>query len=367
MNLELPSVVLGQKMMEHSPPFDIFKGVQYPSYDRSTRIQSILQSIEELRGDSTLDIIHRSIFSTDLIGRVHDTDYIEFLYKTSERLKQAPPIRVPVIDKKDKTKASVIEVPAFEYPTVFPHGITARSQNAVSNQGVYSFDTETPIMGNTYEVALDAAMTSLTGADMLLHGKRNVYVLTRPSGHHAEHGRMGGYCYFNNAAIASQYLYDKTSSQIAILDIDAHHGNGTQDIFYNTRNVYYVSIHSDPSQSAPYFSGFEDEIGAGLGLGANKNISLSLGSGEKEFFPALDIAIGEIRQQTPKFLVVSFGSDGHQQDPVGLFTLETKSYKHIAKRIASLNIPILSVQEGGYGPAVGENVVSYLQGFSSKI
>jgi acetoin utilization deacetylase AcuC-like enzyme len=210
-------------------------------------------------------------------------------------------------------------------------------------------------------VARSAVDTALTGAKYVFNGERVVYSLCRPPGHHAGYKAMGGYCYFNNAAIAAHYLSEHGS--VALLDIDFHHGNGTQSIFYNRSDVLYVSIHADPHVKFPYSSGFEDERGAGEGLGFNKNYPLPLGTRDARYSTVLLKVLGDIRDFNPDFLVVSAGFDTYEKDPIGGFKLTIPFYKTIGREIAKLRLPTLIIQEGGYAAnALGKMVYTFLGG-----
>lgn len=211
------------------------------------------------------------------------------------------------------------------------------------------FDVGTPIMYNTYEIAWKAARVALTGAQMILDDEEVVYALTRPPGHHARSDMCGGYCYFNNAALAAEYLSTHADLYVAILDLDYHHGNGTQEIFYDRDDVLYISIHGDPQEAYPY-TGYQDEIGVGEGRGYNMNMPLPKGSGGKDYLKALEVACDEINRYDPEVLIISMGFDTHAEDPIGGFCLKESDFFAIGRAIDHLKIPKLFVQEGGYNP-----------------
>jgi len=212
------------------------------------------------------------------------------------------------------------------------------------------FDTGTPILHNTFETAKRAVDVTLTAASIVESGTDTVYALVRPPGHHATRNLCGGYCYFNNAAIAANYLIKRGTDRIVILDLDFHHGNGTQEIFYNTDLVYYISIHGDPKIFYPWISGKESEVGEGPGEGFNLNLPLPPHANWERYSEALSYAVREIRDYYPDVLIVSLGFDTHKEDPVGKFDLEDEDYARIAKQISKLKLPTLVVQEGGYNP-----------------
>lgn len=361
MNKELTAIV-SEKSIEHSPPFGTFDGVQKPSYDKPERAIAIINALRALNATTDIEITQPREFGMPLIYNVHDQAYIDHLKLISEQMAQKPPVLVAEIVDPIKKTAVIKEYAAFTYPSVFPHGLNPKSSNIEAVKGIYSFDIATPIMGNTYELALIAAYTALTGADMLKQGKNLAYALCRPPGHHAERSRMGSYCYINNAALAAHYLTNQTKERVGIIDIDAHHGNGTQEIFYETPDVFYTSIHGDSSNIPPYYSGYSDEKGIGRGFGYNLNIPLPLGSNDEKFLDALDSIIYRMRQFLPRYLIISLGFDGFKNDPLKIFNLTTDGYAEAARRIGALGIPTLSIQEGGYSiPDLGENLAVFLK------
>lgn len=230
----------------------------------------------------------------------------------------------------------------------------------------FTMDTYTPILPGTYFASVSAVNVALTGGELLLLKKEQlIYALCRPPGHHAETARMGGYCYFNNAAIVAQYL--SQFGKVAILDIDFHHGNGTQEIFYDRSDVLYISIHADPRQKFPYSSGFPWERGVGRGFGFTKNYPLPLGLSELTYQKVLLKTLSDIKMFNPAFLIVSAGFDTYIHDPIGGFKLTIPFYKTIGEMINSLKLPTLIVQEGGYAiKDLGNIVVSFFRGFQTN-
>jgi acetoin utilization deacetylase AcuC-like enzyme len=230
--------------------------------------------------------------------------------------------------------------------------------------GAYSFDASSPIAPGTWESAYWSAQTALTALAGLLAGEPAAFALCRPPGHHAGRDYLGGYCYLNNAAIAAEAARAAGRERVAILDVDYHHGNGTQDIFYARGDVLFVSIHADPRMDYPYYWGHEDEAGAGAGDGATLNLPLPRGADLAAYLPALDRALARIAGFAPELLVVSYGADTFAGDPISHFRLETPDYAALARRIAALGLPSLIVMEGGYAvSALGANVASFLAGF----
>jgi acetoin utilization deacetylase AcuC-like enzyme len=186
----------------------------------------------------------------------------------------------------------------------------------------------------------------VSAADLVLQGEQIVYALCRPPGHHAERRVYGGFCYFNNAAIAAHRLAER--GRVALMDIDYHHGNGSQDIFYQRDDVFVVSLHGHPNHAYPYFSGFADECGHGAGLGFNRNYPLPEGLGDPQYLEVLEQALRDVRQFKPTWLVISLGVDIMRGDPTGSFLLTTQGMRRIGQAIGGMGVPTLVVQEGGY-------------------
>ncbi len=251
-------------------------------------------------------------------------------------------------------------------PAVFPVG----SANQVAPQtaggllGFYSFDAGATLVEGTWQAIKASQDVALTAADLIAIGERVAFALCRPPGHHAGAATMGGYCYLNNAAIAAQRLLEKGAERITILDIDYHHGNGTQEIFYDRGDIQVISIHADPRFAYPYFYGHADERGRGAGQGTNLNLPLPLGTDFPAWGAALEAASTTIGEFDPAALVVSLGVDTFEGDPISQFRLQTESYPGIGVRIRQLDLPTLFVMEGGYAvEEIGANVTGVLSGF----
>jgi acetoin utilization deacetylase AcuC-like enzyme len=230
--------------------------------------------------------------------------------------------------------------------------------------GLYSMDTATPVTAGTWEAAYWSAQATLTGWSLLRAGERAAYVLTRPPGHHAGHDFFGGYCYINNAAVVAQAARDAGLARVAILDVDYHHGNGTQAIFYERADVFYASLHGDPRTEYPYFLGHADERGEGAGLGFNANWPLPAGTGGAAWFAALAEARGALAAFRPELLIVSLGLDTFEDDPISHFKLTRADFTRLGAELSALGWPTLLLQEGGYAnEALGLNVRAVLDGF----
>ncbi len=229
--------------------------------------------------------------------------------------------------------------------------------------GYYSFDGGAPFVAGTWQAVRAAHDVALTGADLLSAGEMAAFALTRPPGHHAGSAFAGGYCYINNAAVAAQRLRETGARRVAILDIDYHHGNGTQEIFYRRGDVMVVNLHADPLTEFPYFLGHADERGDGDGAGANLNLPLPHGTGWDGWASALEEACRAVMEARPDALIVSLGVDTFENDPISQFQLSAAAYPRIGARIAALGLPTLYVMEGGYAVAeIGENAVGVLSG-----
>ena len=228
----------------------------------------------------------------------------------------------------------------------------------------YSFDAGTPITAGTWRAAYAAAQVALTGAGKLAAGAPAVFALCRPPGHHAAADAYGGYCFLNNAAIAAQALRDAGAARVAVLDVDYHHGNGTQAIFYDRADVLFLSLHSDPRAEFPYFLGYADETGSGAGEGANVNYPMPHGTGYDVWSLALEDACRRIAAWGADMLVVSLGVDTFEGDPISRFRLKSPDFITCGARLARLRLPTLFVMEGGYAVEdIGINAVNVLSGF----
>ena len=303
------------------------------------RIKSILS---ELESTSLFDHIPVSHYPERHLLAVHDPGFVRFLKKVCAN--------VPV-------EKSV-------YPYVFPIRNAARPPKDLPiRAGYYCIDTFTPLNQNAYLAAKGAVNCALTAADCILEGYLAAYALVRPPGHHAEYNVFGGFCYFNSTAIAANYL--SRYGKVAILDIDYHHGNGQQTIFYHRSDVLTISIHGHPSFAYPYFSGFKDETGEGEGEGFNVNYPLQETLDGNGYRIVLEKAIRKIQRFDPHFLIVALGLDVAKGDPTGTWNLVAKDFEQNGLLIGQTGYPILVVQEGGYRVrSMGVNARHFFQGLS---
>lgn len=274
---------------------------------------------------------------------VHDADFVSFL-RTAHA---------------DWTAFAGAEAAAM--PNVHPRGAAARRPSGpVGKLGWYTGDMACEITDGTWPAAYAAAQGAATAAQLVAEGSACAYALCRPPGHHAGSDRAMGFCYLNNAAIAAEELR-KRFDRVAILDVDVHHGNGTQEIFYDRGDVYFASIHGDPDQYYPFYWGYADQRGEGMGEGTTLNLPFPVGSGDGPFLDALAAALDGIRGFAAQALVLSLGVDASVHDPHGRHTVSDAGFQRMAERIAQLNLPIVIVQEGGYASAaLGETVADIL-------
>jgi len=301
------------------------------------RIDAIL---EELDKTDIFQKIAPRHFSDKHIRAVHDNGFVDYLERVCTGLDEDTAI----------------------YPYVFPvRNRTRPPKDLAIRAGYYCIDTFTPLTGNAYLAAKKAVDCSLTAAKQLLEDCRIAYALVRPPGHHAEPATFGGFCYFNSSAAAAHLL--SSYGTVAMLDVDYHHGNGQQEIFYERGDVLTISIHGNPRYTYPYFSGFKGEKGRGPGRGLNYNFPLPENIGGERHRESLREALKRIERFQPRFLVVPLGLDTAREDPTGSWTLETPDFEEMGRMIGALRLPTLVVQEGGYDTRVlGINARSFLSG-----
>jgi acetoin utilization deacetylase AcuC-like enzyme len=328
----------------HATDQVLFEGHPYSVEEIPARAEVILKAIREAEIGAVLTPNDHGI---DPILRVHTKDYVTFLSTIYEAYTTLYPQENAV------------------FPGTFATRFTGRKPKAMYGLlGYYAFGWGSPILEGTWEAAYWSAQCSLSAADEVLRGE-TAYALTRPPGHHASTDLYGGFCYLNNAAIATRHLqHERKDTKVAILDIDFHHGNGTQMIFYADPSVLFCSLHADPNESYPYYWGFADECGIGQGEGFNCNWPLPLDTCDDEYLLALDEALAAIRTFSPNALVISCGMDTIQGDPVGGLNLSLEGLREVGRRIAALGLPAVIVQEGGYlYDQLGDCAVAFLQAF----
>ncbi|MFQ5399135.1 MAG: histone deacetylase family protein [Anaerolineae bacterium] len=284
------------------------------------------------------------------IGEVHEYGMINLLQNAFNRLSQ-------------RSKKSWLLPNTFR----LSYGSKHKPLSLWGLLGYYCFDTSSPIFEHTWDAAYWSAQTALSAAALVAAGGEPMaYALCRPPGHHAATDMFGGFCYLNNAAIAANWLVQQ-GHRVAILDLDYHHGNGTQSIFYGRSDVLFCSVHADPLREYPYYWGYADEFGAGVGKGFNFNFPLPLGVGEAEYFEAVRSALDTIRLYVPDTLVLSLGVDTRDGDPLGRFSLTTDSFARLGRQIGENGWPIVVIQEGGYQlDTLGKDIVAFLSALAES-
>jgi acetoin utilization deacetylase AcuC-like enzyme len=326
---------------------ELYGGELVQPFERPSRAEMVIKAVREF---GLGDINEPEAFSLDPVLAVHDADFIAFLETVWQEWQRIG------------NTGEVI-------PNVWP---TRRMQCRIPRHiegkvGYYALAAETSITEGTWPAALASKDVALTGAQGLLEGERGMFSLCRPPGHHAARDMFGGYCFLNNAAISAQYLRDHGAPRVAILDIDFHHGNGTQDIFYERDDVLFCSLHGDPEDAFPHFLGYADETGVGAGTGYNRNYPMPPGTLFTPWRESLTDALANIGEFSPQYLVVSLGVDAFENDPISFFKLSSTDFLTTGKMIGSLKIPTLFVMEGGYDvDEVGINVVNVLKGFEAQ-
>jgi acetoin utilization deacetylase AcuC-like enzyme len=327
------------RQFAHAPAIEIHNGRIEPCAETPARAQAILDALaatERPRDHGEAPIL-----------RVHPQPYVDFLKSAHT-----------------DWLAAGREGDAIPYAFPVAHRRPLKLDRIDARLGRYAYDTCTPIAEGTWTSAYWNVQTALSALEALDQGDRNAFALCRPPGHHCGADYMGGYCYLNSAAIAAEAAIASGKSRVAILDIDYHHGNGTQDIFWRRGDVFFASIHADPATDYPFYWGHADETGEAEGEGATFNLPLPRGTSLAAFQQALDTALDRIAAFAPDLLICSYGADTYAGDPISYFAIETGDYSAIGSRIRSLELPTLIVMEGGYAvDALGANVAAFLSGF----
>ncbi len=333
--------VLDDRQRVHDPKMFMANGTRLPNPEQPERIE-VLRAGAEAAGCKFEAPADHGIGP---IAALHSPEYLVFLETIHERWSRIEGASDEVI------------------PNIHPDRRTASyPRSAVGQAGFHQADTSCPISAGTWEAAYWSAQTALSGADAVMAGDRAVYALSRPPGHHAFGDLAGGFCFLNNSAIAAE-AFLKAGLRPAILDVDVHHGNGTQGIFYHRRDVLTVSIHADPIRFYPFFWGHADERGIGEGLGYNLNIPLPRGTDDAGYLDALGTALRRIQMFGADVIVLALGLDAHENDPFQGFKVTTDGFARIAEAILNLGTPTLIVQEGGYLQRdLGANLTSFLSG-----
>ena len=328
----------------HDPKHFLSSGAPQPNPEQPARVDALLGAVRmlgypvEAPGDHGLGPV----------AAVHTAEYLVFLRSIHERWKRIEGASEEVI------------------PNIHPDSRHASyPKSAVGQAGWHQADTACPISADTWSSAYWSAQSAISAANAVLGGERSAYALCRPPGHHAFGDLAGGFCFLNNTAIAAE-LCTRAGLRVAVLDVDLHHGNGTQGIFYRRGDVLTVSIHADPERYYPFFWGYPQERGEGAGLGANLNLPIPRGTRDAGFLEALEPGLGRIRAFSPDILVVALGLDAYEGDPFAGLAVSTPGFARIAEQIGGLKRPTVIVQEGGYlCPGLGDNLARFLVGFET--
>ncbi len=339
--------VCSEKHRFHFPKGELYGGELVRPFECPERWDYIVEQLQD-RGYG--ELLEPDSFDVGLAQKVHAPDFIEFLSTAWEEW-------------------SKTGMPGDAIPTVFParrmHN-DRRPDHIDGKLGYYSMAIETAITSGTWTATQSAAACAVT-AQRLVAQERAAFALCRPPGHHAGINMYGGYCFLNNAAIAAQGFLDDGASRVALLDVDFHHGNGSQDIFYDREDVFFLSLHGRPQDAFPHFLGYADEQGSGLGEGFNSNYPMPPDTEFSVWFGALQDACRKIDGYAPDALVVSLGVDTFKDDPISFFKLNSGDFIRYGEVIGALNLPTLFVMEGGYAVSeIGVNTVNVLDGFHTS-
>jgi acetoin utilization deacetylase AcuC-like enzyme len=330
----------------HDPDRYFRRGTTVTHPEQADRYAILLKAISY-----THEISVAADHGLDPILAAHDRGYVEFLRDCW--------------DRRDELMHVVDEILTGHFARPHMH---RRPSSLLGLVGYYLADTSTPIRAGTWAAIYGSAQVAVSAADAALEDG-HAYALCRPPGHHAYGDSAGGFCFLNNSAIAATRLLagaQQAGARVAILDIDVHHGNGTQGIFYERDDVLTVSIHADPSNYFPFYTGYSDETGAGAGEGYNLNIPLAHGLGDDAFVAAIEHGLGRIKEFAPTALVLALGLDASEHDPIGALKVTTEGFSRAATLIADADLPTAIVQEGGYlCDALPRNLAAFLAAFDA--
>ncbi len=352
-------VVYSPAHLGHDITIETYMGVPVPANEVAERAEQIRTA---LLADGGFPMVAPTAHGEGPITAVHDPGLVRFLEVAWSEL------RAQSIDRAFLSADTYPNRAMFEGMSDDAVARFVREPvHAGGRAGYWGLDSAAPLVAGTYVAALAAVDVALTATDLVLGGATAAYGLCRPPGHHAARSMYGGYCFFNNAAIATEAIVRATGERVAILDVDYHHGNGSQQIFWRRGDVRYVSIHAHPDGDYPYFLGRADETGEGPGAGENVNIPLRPGATNREYLDAVDRALEAIAATDGSVVVVSLGFDTYGLDPIGSFALTTDVYHEVGRRTAALGRRLVILQEGGYHrPSLGENARAWLRGVEGR-
>ena len=351
-------VVYSPAHLAHDVVTETVQGAEIPANEVAERAERIRAALE---ADGGFGLEAPTEHGREPILTVHDEGLVRFVEEAW------PAARAQGLDRPFLIADTYPTFRMFE--GMSPEFVASRPEpgNAAGRAGWWGLDTANPLVAGTAGAAFAAVDVALTTVDLVLGGERAAYGLCRPPGHHAARSMAGGYCFFNNAAIAAEAIVRATGEQVAILDVDYHHGNGTQQIFWRRGDVLYVSLHADPERQYPFFLGRADETGEGEGSGANLNLPLPAGTDDETYLAALDRGLEAIAATPGDVIVVSLGFDTYGHDPIGDFALTTAVYHECGRRTAALGRRLVILQEGGYHrPSLGANARAWLRGAEGR-
>jgi acetoin utilization deacetylase AcuC-like enzyme len=344
-------VVASDRHRAHAPLAEIESSGLQPPFEHPGRADAIRDT---LASDDRFVVVEPDRWGTELIEAVHDPGLVRFLERAWERYQERHPGTHDVVP--DVFSMSGLRDGMGRFP-----------DGGVVDQelGRWCYETTTPITEGTFDAARSAVDIALTATALVLGGRSAAYGLCRPPGHHAPSGLYGGYCFFNNAAVAAHRAVAATGAKVTVLDVDYHHGNGTQQIFYGRDDVQYVSLHGDPTRAYPYVTGFADEQGAGRGAGCTLNIPLPAGTDDDAYLVSLETAMSAIDDFGPDLVIVSLGVDTFHADPISDFAISSEGFRRQGALVGQLARPTVVLQEGGYDvAAIGDNVRQFLLGLA---
>jgi len=355
---DLVPVIHSDAHLEHAGLVELLAGREVPCFESPERAVEIERALREAGGYA---FYAPAAFGRDPILSVHDATLLEIVERA-----WSDGVAAGDLDGSRPLIPDTFKLGAYAGPMTLP----TLPDGAHRRLGAYCFDTATPIVEGTATAALVAVDVALTAAALVTDGATVAYGLCRPPGHHAARAMLGGYCYFNNAAIAAEWLRREGGfARVAVVDVDYHHGNGTQQIFWERPDVFYLSLHADPARAYPYYSGSAGERGGGDGEGATRNIPLPARTGLDGYATALAEGLAAVAAFDPDApLVVSLGLDAFERDPIGDLALRTPDFAEIGRLIGGLGAPAIVIQEGGYAiDAIGANVAAFLGGLRGAI
>jgi acetoin utilization deacetylase AcuC-like enzyme len=351
-------VVHTERHRQHDPKVETYLGIPLPANEVPARADSIRDA---LTADGGFELVEPVGHGAAPILAVHDPGLVRFLEEAW------PAVVEQGIDREFLVADTYPTRGMFQGMSDELVDTRPETQAVGGRAGWWGLDSSNPIVAGTYVAARWAVDVAMTTVDVVLGGETAAYGLCRPPGHHAAYSMAGGYCFFNNAAIAADAITKATGERVAILDVDVHHGNGTQQIFWRREDVLYVSLHADPLRLYPFFLGYADEIGEGSGRGANVNLPQPLRADDATYLADLDRALERIGSEPGSILVVSLGFDTYEHDPIGDLGLTTAGYHEMGRRVAALGRRLVILQEGGYHVGdLGLNARAWLRGAEGR-